>query len=132
MEAVSHGSNAFMEGIYEKRWTILLSVLALAAVVAASTAHAFTAPTTGQFMYEAYDFFINDLLKGPVGFVISAVCVLWGLFSVRGNWIMGLVLIIIGTVVFKIDAITQSFGAMVTMVEAGADPATIAQMVTAK
>jgi hypothetical protein len=132
MEAVSHGSNAFMEGIYEKRWTILLSALALAAFVAGGTAHAFTAPTTGQFMYEAYDFFINDLLKGPVGFVISAVCVLWGLFSVRGNWIMGLVLIIIGTVVFKIDAITQSFGAMVTMVEAGADPATIAQMVTAK
>jgi ABC-type antimicrobial peptide transport system permease subunit len=132
MEAVSHGSNAFMEGVYKKRWTILLSVLALAAVVASSTAHAFTAPTTGQFMYEAYDFFINDLLKGPVGFVISAVCVLWGLFSVRGNWIMGLVLIIIGTVVFKIDAITQSFGAMVTMVDAGADPATIIKLVTAK
>jgi len=45
---------------------------------------------------------------------------------------MGLVLIIIGTVVFKIDAITQSFGAMVTMVDAGADPATIIKLVTAK
>lgn len=54
-----------------KKFTVMAAVAAIFTIFA-TQAMAITAPAAGSFGYEAYDFLVNTVLKGPFG-AISAI-----------------------------------------------------------
>ena len=53
-------------------------VAAVFANMVVMEAHAFMAPDPGSFMYFLYDFFVNSIIRGPVGFVCGILCIAMG------------------------------------------------------
>jgi hypothetical protein len=60
-----------MKNLRFKKFSVMSAIAALFTFTA-TQAMAITAPAAGSFGYEAYDFLVNTLLKGPFG-AISAI-----------------------------------------------------------
>ena len=77
-------------------------------------AHAITAPQQGTFAYSVYDVGVNDILKGPIGFVGGAAAIVYGaIMAVQGRIMGAIPAILGGAVMLKADAIVSSLGAIV-------------------
>ncbi len=77
-------------------------------------AHAVTAPTTGSFAYSVYDIGVNDILKGPIGFVGGVAAMVFGAVSaIQGRVLQAAPAILGGAAMLKADTIVSSLGAIV-------------------
>ena len=77
-------------------------------------AHAITAPATGSFAYTVYDVGVNDILKGPIGFVGGAAAIVYGAVrAIQGNIMASAPAILGGAVLLKADSVVSSLGAIV-------------------
>lgn len=84
-----------------------LFVLALAPL-----AYAFTTPSSGSVLYDVYDLAINDILKGPAGFVIATGLIGMGVgAATMGKGIVLPVMSVIGgALIYKLDGVVESLG----------------------
>lgn len=74
-------------------------------------AHAITAPTTGSFAYDVYDIGINNIMGGPIGFVLGAGCMgLGGFAAVKQNIPMAIGAVLGGAAILKCDSLVTSLG----------------------
>lgn len=89
-------------------WMALLAMVA----IFASVAHAFTAPTAGAFMYDAYDIAFNKLLFGPAGWVGGGVLLVIGIEQIRQNWKMGVLCFIGAGLLIKLQDLMTTLGAI--------------------
>lgn len=97
-----------------KRKMLLLTIVALIVTLAASQAMALTAPVTGSFGFEAYDFFINKILKGPFGAISGILAIISGVVVMIQQKMVPAVLCILGGVlVINSDKIVTSLGMMI-------------------
>ena len=96
----------------EKAVRLMFFFMAVAAVLATPhAALAITAPVPGSFAYDVYDVGVNDILKGPIGFVAGvAAIVLGGVEAIRARMMMAIPAILGGAVLLKADTITTSLG----------------------
>ena len=77
-------------------------------------AHAITAPASGSFAYSVYDVGVNDILKGPIGFVGGAAAIVYGaVAAIQGKVMAAVPAILGGAVMLKADSIVSSLGAIV-------------------
>ena len=77
-------------------------------------AHAITAPANGSFAYSVYDIGVNDILKGPIGFVGGVAAIVYGAIAAIQGKIMGAIPAILGgAVMLKADSIVNTLGAIV-------------------
>jgi len=91
-------------------------VLPMGAMMAlgAGEALAWTTPTSGSFAYDVYDIGINQIAKGPIGFVVGAGLLAGGvLLASRSAWVPAITMIIASGVLFKLDSIAASLGYIV-------------------
>lgn len=79
--------------------------------VAAGAVQAITAPATGSFAYDIYDIGINNIMGGPIGFVIGAGCMaLGGWSAVKQNVPMAVGSVLGGAAILKCDDLVSSLG----------------------
>ncbi len=77
-------------------------------------AHAITAPASGTFAYSVYDIGVNQILKGPIGFVGGVGAVVWGaIAAIQGRIMTAVPAIIGGASMLKADSIVSSLGAII-------------------
>ena len=82
-----------------------------AILVTARIASAITPPVSGSFAYDIYDIAVNDMVKGPVGYVGGVGAMAWGAFSaIQQKLGMAVASVLGGAALIKADAITQSLG----------------------
>jgi hypothetical protein len=79
----------------------------------ATGSQAITAPATGTFAYDLYDVAVNEMIKGPVGFVGGMIAVIVSAVNITKNWLLAGGGILGGTALIKADSITASLGAVV-------------------
>ncbi len=98
----------------------LLDLFVVAVIVAIGVfanlpiAHAITAPSTGTFAYTVYDVGVNDILKGPIGFVGGAAAIVYGAVrAIQGNVMAAAPAVLGGAVLLKADTVVSSLGAIV-------------------
>jgi len=76
--------------------------------------HAITAPAAGSFAYDVYDIGVNDILKGPIGFVGGvAAIVLGAIMAIQGKIMGAAPAILGGAAMLKADSIVSSLGAII-------------------
>lgn len=94
--------------------TTTVSLFASALILfAGSPAEALIAPSTGSFGFEAYDFFINNILKGPFGAIAGVLSIIAGVVVMIQQKMVPAVLCILGGVlVINSDKIVTSLGMM--------------------
>lgn len=93
---------------------LLLAALTMFGSLMASQAMALTAPVSGSFGYEAYDFFINDILKGPFGAIAGILAIIVGVVVMIQQKMVPAVLCILGGVlVINSDKIVTSLGMII-------------------
>ena len=100
-----------------ERNKILVPALIVGAMVMAAVApdaFAITAPTDGSFAYDVYDIAINEILKGPVGFVCGVGAIAFGAFSaIRSQIFPAVSATLGGGALIKSDAIVTSLGMLI-------------------
>lgn len=100
-----------MKEIDIKKSLVVFAALAVSIVVA-STAQAITAPTTGSFAYDLYDIGVNEMLKGPAGFIGGLLGIVVSASKLSQNWLWASLGVLGSTCVIKADTITTSLGAL--------------------
>lgn len=96
----------------QKMYTTILAAMLVTLI--ASQAMALTAPAAGSFGYEAYDFLITKILKGPFGAIAGILAVIAGIVVMIQQKMVPAVLCILGGVlVINADKITTSIGAII-------------------
>ena len=113
-EKVSFGFYRAFVGLAESRrmkW-LMMATLAVATVMGfAGDVLAWTTPSSGSFLYDAYDIAVNKILKGPVGFIGGMGLVGYGGHAfLEGQKFRGVVGLLAGGSLVKLDAITESLG----------------------
>ena len=97
-----------------KRKMLLMAVVAMIVTLAASQAMALVAPVAGSFGFEAYDFFINNILKGPFGVIAGVLSIIAGVVVMIQQKMVPAVLCILGGVlVINSDKIVTSLGMII-------------------
>lgn len=86
--------------------------LALLAAIGGS-AHAFTAPASGDLGYDIYDIVVNKGVKGPLGFVGGVAAFLFGVSRLFSNVMVGIPTIVAAVCLIKSDTILQTFGMVI-------------------
>jgi len=104
----------FVAAVIEARKDQVMKVVVLSALmIMAIVPEAFcvTAPAAGSFAYDIYDLGVNQILKGPIGFVGGCGCVGFGGYcAVKQNVGAALGCILGGAAMLKADSITTSMG----------------------
>lgn len=96
---------------FNRKKMLVLFGLAVAVTLVASQAMALTAPVAGSFGYEAYDFFINKLVKGPFGAIASVLLILTSIiFFVKQTLAPAITCILAGVLLINASAIVTSLG----------------------
>lgn len=90
-----------------------LTLATIALMTVSGAAHAFTIPVAGSFAYDAFDLVVNQILKGPIGFVGGVVAIVFGATQLLKSWVIALFCIIGGAIAVRADAVVQSLGALV-------------------
>lgn len=107
------GSAATAE-IDTRRMMTLGATIGIAGALALSgVAQAITAPVAGSFAFDIYDVGVNDILKGPIGFVGGMLGIIFGATQIVKSWMVGILCILAGTIAIKADSITASLGMLV-------------------
>ncbi|ABK97894.1 hypothetical protein [Pelobacter propionicus] len=97
-----------------KRKLLLMTIVAIIVTLAASHAMALVAPAAGSFGFEAYDFFINKILKGPFGAIAGILAIITGVVVMIQQKMVPAVLCILGGVlVINSDKIVTSLGMII-------------------
>lgn len=97
-----------------KRKMLLMTVTAMIVTLAASQAMALVAPVAGSFGFEAYDFFITNILKGPFGAIAGVLAIIAGVVVMIQQKLVPAVLCILGGVlVINSDKIVTSLGMII-------------------
>lgn len=101
-----------MKTLVSRKTTFVTALSALAVMLFAATAMAYTTPASGDLFYEAYDLVINSILAGPVGYIMAAFMFIGGiLLLIQGKgFLMPMVCVIGAALIIKSDAIVGSFG----------------------
>lgn len=97
------------------RQTKIITALAVltAACLLTGNAMAVTAPGTGTFAYDLYDIGINQILKGPIGFVGGVACmVLAAVLAVRQMLLPAVCSVLGGAFLLKADSVVETIGAL--------------------
>ncbi|MBN2251596.1 MAG: hypothetical protein JW724_05945 [Candidatus Altiarchaeota archaeon] len=82
-------------------------------LVGANIASAISAPATGSFAYDIYDIAVNDMMKGPIGYIAGLGAMVLGAFAaIQQKLGLAACSILGGGALIKADAITQSLGLM--------------------
>ncbi len=91
---------------------LMIFFMAVAAVmVGPHSAHAITTPVAGSFAYDIYDVGVNDILKGPIGFVAGVGAIVFGAIeAIRKQPILGISSLLGGGILLKADTIVSSLG----------------------
>jgi hypothetical protein len=98
----------------QKRKLLLMTAVAMIVTLVASQAMALVAPVAGSFGFEAYDFFINNILKGPFGALPASCRSLPGVVVMIQQKMVPAVLCILGGVlVINSDKIVTSLGMII-------------------
>lgn len=105
------------KSIYQVKdyYHIMLTMLVLCVVfLLPETASAITAPAVGDFAYDIYDIAVNDILKGPIGFVGGlATIVVGAVLAVKQNFVGAIPCILGGAAIIKGDTIVTSLGMLI-------------------
>ena len=92
----------------------IIAVLVAATLVMAGNALALTAPSTGTFAYDLYDIGVNQILKGPIGFIAGVACmVLAAVLAVRQMLLPAVSCVLGGAFLLKADSVVQTIGAII-------------------
>ena len=96
-------------------YTIMIAILAINVMwLFPETASAITAPSVGDFGYDIYDIAVNDILKGPIGFVGGlATIVIGAVFAVKQQFMGAILCILGGAAIIKGDTIVTSLGMLI-------------------
>ncbi len=98
----------------KKRTAMLYLAFMLAlnlAPVLVPAAMAIEQPAEGDFAYDVYDIAVNKILKGPVGFVCGAACIVLGAVAAVKNQLMLAVPAFIGAgILLKADSLITTLG----------------------
>ena len=95
---------------------LMFAVCAVAVFVIfyAQNAMAFTTPSSGSFAYDLYDIAVNEILKGPIGFVAGIGFIVLCVFSVARQMVLPAILCLFaGIILIKADSIVQSLGCLI-------------------
>ncbi len=91
---------------------LMLFFMAVSAVMSAHAAFAMTAPSSTDFGYGAYDWFVNHFLEGPIGHIAADAAMLFGAYEgiLKGRHGLGAGAFLAGYLGINADALTTSFG----------------------
>ncbi len=105
---------SFLNVIALRRVVPASSFAVLMLLVGALNAHAVTTPAEGSFMYDAYDVVVNNLLKGPFGYVAAMFVFVTGIaMFFRQLIIPGVIAMVCTALIIKSDSIITSLGALI-------------------
>ncbi len=97
-----------------KTKTFTLFVVLATTCFMAANALALTAPGSGTFAYDLYDIGINQILKGPIGFVAGVACmVLAAVLAVRQMLLPAVCCVLGGAFLLKADSVVETIGAII-------------------
>lgn len=99
---------------YRQSIRITALVVLTSACLLADNAMAMTAPGTGTFAYDLFDIGINQILKGPIGFVAGVACmVLAAVLAVRQMLLPAVCSVLGGAFLLKADSVVETIGAII-------------------
>lgn len=97
----------------EMKLTMATMFAFVGALAISTDAFAITAPAATTFAYDVYDIAINNIIKGPIGFVAGAMAIVFGAVLAIKQEIMGAVPAILGgAILLKADTIVVSLGSI--------------------
>ncbi|MDR3715915.1 MAG: hypothetical protein P4L51_24145 [Puia sp.] len=92
----------------------VMCVMAMTVVFIAQNALAFTVPSSGSFAYDLYDLAVNQILKGPVGFVAGVGFIVLCVFAIAKQMVMPAILCLFaGVILIKADSIVATLGGVI-------------------
>jgi len=81
------------------------------AILISSPSWAYTIPTSGGFIYDLYDIFVNKMIKGPIGTAAGVAAMVYGGANlIVGRWSGAILPILGGAMLIKADSIASSIG----------------------
>ena len=93
-----------------KKVTLLTTML----VLMAASAFAFTAPASGDFMYDLYDIGVNSILNGPIGFVGAILAfVAAAVLAIRQMILPAAGTVLAGVFLLKASSLITGLGALI-------------------
>lgn len=81
---------------------------------ASGLANAQAVPQDGDFMFDFYDFAVNDVLQGAPGFVGGIAMIAYFATKIAQSWIIAGAGIVGGSAVLKADTIVSSMGMIIS------------------
>jgi hypothetical protein len=88
--------------------------LAMLFLIWSRNVSAFTVPAAGSFAYDIYDVAVNDILKGPIGFVAGIGFIVLCVFFIARQMVLPSILCIFaGIILIKADSIVTSLGCLI-------------------
>ena len=111
----SFGTGAVaMESEHQRYLMFAVCAVAMFFVFYAQNAMAFTTPSSGSFAYDLYDIAVNDILKGPIGFVAGVGFIVLCVFSIARQMVLPAILCLFaGIILIKADSIVQTLGCVI-------------------
>ncbi len=83
-------------------------------MVFATVAWAIAVPVAGSFAYDAYDIAVNQILNGPIGFVLGVLAIGFGAWAaMRTEIIMAISAVLGGAVLLSADTVVASLGMII-------------------
>jgi len=94
---------------------LMIVFVVMALVSVAGPVYAFTAPAAGDFAYDLYDIFFNDIVGGPIGYIIGGTAIGYGLYQVAFTQSIttGIASVLVGAGIAGLNALTSSLGMIV-------------------
>ena len=103
-----------MESEHQRCLMFAVCAVAMFFVFYAQNAMAFTTPSSGSFAYDLYDIAVNDILKGPIGFVAGVGFIVLCVFSIARQMVLPAILCLFaGIILIKADSIVQTLGCVI-------------------
>lgn len=95
-----------------KKFSVVSAFAALFAICA-TQAMAITAPAAGSFGYEAYNFLVNTILKGPFGAIAAILLFLVTIILlVKQQMVAGLICLTAAIVLINVSNMVTALGAI--------------------
>ena len=103
-----------VESDHQRYLMIAVCAVAMFFIFYAQNAMAFTTPSSGSFAYDLYDIAVNDILKGPIGFVAGVGFIVLCVFSIARQMVLPAILCLFaGIILIKADSIVQTLGCVI-------------------
>ena len=94
-----------------KMLKLMLLLMVVGAVMVPISAFAITTPVTGSFAYDIYDIGVNDILQGPIGFIVGVGAIVFGAIEgMRSRIIPAVAAVLGGAALLKAASIVTSLG----------------------